>query len=668
LIVQEEWIPKHSTERRQLIQDRVPQERIYMAWPGPRWGTTDAHELVLATDILAAGKTSRLYERLVYRDQVATDVSIANFPLEISGILILEISIKAGADIHKVEQIAREEIERLYSKGPDRKELQRVQTQIRAAFIRGIEMIGGGGSKSSILAENMVYGGDPGLYQKELDTIAAAAVKDVRVVAERWLAQPPYVAYIVPYPELTAATTGADRNVLPKTAETAAAQFPRVETTVLDNGLTIKVVNRPTVPVVNMQLIFDAGYAADRSDLQGQASITMAMLDEGAGSRDALEISEDLAMLGANLSTGAGLDTATVGLSALTENLDASLELFADIVQKPTFPAHELDRLRAQYLNAIKQEKSRPLSMALRLLPELLYGDGHAYAQPLTGSGTEASVAAITRDDLVQWHDAWFRPNNATLIVVGDTTLEDISARIEKLFRGWEPGEVPTKNISTVEATDTEVLYLIDKPGAEQSIIFAGELVVPMNNPDETAIEAMNDVLGGQFSSRININLREEKSWSYGARSLIMGTRAQRPFLAYAPVQSDKTAQSLAEILREIRDIRGKEPPTDAELERVQRSNTLSLPGRWETNGAVLGDLAQIVTYGLPEDYWDTYAERINNLTLAEVSSAAVTTLNPDALTWVVVGDRERIQADLEALKLGEIRLIDVDGNLVTND
>ena len=665
LIVQSEWIPQHSSERRQHIQDRVPQERIYMAWPGPRWGTTEAHELMLATDVLAGGKNSRLYERLVYRDQIATDVSIANFPLEISGLLILEISIKPGADINEVERIAREEMARLYKKGPNKKELQRVQTQRRAGFIRGIETIGGGGSKSSILAESMVYGGSPSLYQQELDDFAAATPKSVAAAAKRWLDQPPYVAHITPYPELSVTETGADRSKLPAAEQSAAGVFPKVETAVLDNGLTLQVVSRPTIPVVSMQLIFDSGYASDRPEMQGEASITMSMLDEGAGKLDALEISEALALLGANLSTGAGLDTATVGLSTLSENLDASLDLFADVVMNPTFPEEELERLRAQYLNSIKQEKSRPLSMALRLLPDLLYGDGHAYAQPLTGSGTEASVEAISRDDLVRWHESWLRPNNATLIVVGDTNLNEMSARIEKLFRSWDKAEVPVKNIATVAATGSDVLYLIDKPGAEQSIIFAGQLVIPMANPNEIAIEAMNDVLGGQFSARINMNLREEKSWSYGARSLILGTRAQRPFLAYAPVQTDKTAPALAEILREISEIRGKNPPRESELQRVQRSNTLSLPGRWETNGAVLGDQAQIITYKLPEDYWKTYAARINNLSLQEISAAAVNTLDPAKLTWVVVGDRKRIQSELEALDLGEIRLIDVDGNQV---
>ncbi|MCP4000937.1 MAG: insulinase family protein [Gammaproteobacteria bacterium] len=667
LIVQKEWIPTHTSERRQLIQDRVPQARIYLAWPGPRWGTTDANQLTLAADILANGKNSRLYERLVYQDQIATDVSLATFSLEISGIMILEVSVKPGVDVDLVERVTRAELENFFNNGPSKKELQRVKMKERSAFIRGIERIGGSGSKSSVLAENAVYGGNPGGYQQQLDDLSSATPKQVRDVAQRWFDQPPYVAHIVPYPELSFSDTGADRSTLPTPGTPATARFPQFTSTKLDNGLNIIVVNRPSIPVVNMNLIFDAGSAGDRPNLTGEASITMSMLDEGAGNKDALEISEQLALLGAELSAGAGLDTASVSLSALTENLEPSLDLFADVVLRPTFPEAELERVRSQYLTAIQQEKSRPLSMALRLLPEFLYGEGHPYAQPLTGSGTEVSVAAITRADLINWHNTWFKPNNATLVVVGDTTLEEITPHIEKLFHNWEAGKVPEKNTATVERVQTDGLYLIDKPGAEQSIIFAGQLVVPMNNPNEIAIEAMNDVLGGQFSARINMNLREEKSWSYGARSLITATRAQRPFLMYAPVQTDKTAPALAEMLREITEIRGKTPPTTAELERVQKSNILSLPGRWETNPAVLSDLAQLVTYGLPDDYWDTYPQRLNELQLEQVVTAANDTIDQAELVWIVVGDRARIEEELNELQLGEIRIIDADGNAVTS-
>ena len=350
-------------------------------------------------------------------------------------------------------------------------------------------------------------------------------------------------------------------------------------------------------------------------------------------------------------------------MSALTENLDESLAIFADVVLNPTFPQAELPRIRSQYLANIQQEKNQPLNMALRVLPTLLYGEGHPYAKPLTGSGTEASIKAVSRDSLKQWHELWFRPNNATLIVVGDTTVVDIKPRIEKLFRDWRKQAVPEKVIPTVESRAGTILYLVDKPGAVQSMIFAGQLIAPMNNPQETAIEAMDDVLGGQFSARINMNLREDKGWSYGARSFIKATAKQRPWLAYAPVQSDKTAQALAEMLREIEEFVGEKPAREKELQRVKRTNVLSLAGRWETSPAVLRDLQKLVANDLGDDYWNNYAARLTALQLPQVKAAATSTLRPEQMVWVVVGDRATIETELRALEIGEIRLLDADGN-----
>jgi len=662
----EEWIPRHTAERREIMQDRVPQTRIYMAWTGPRWGTEEATHMQLAANVLSSGKTSRLYKRLVYDEQVATDIDVGAYFVEIAGMLIVEVSVKPDVDANRVEDALREEIAKLIEEGPTKKEVERIRTQIKAGFIRGIEKIGGRGSKSDVLARSMVYGNDPGYYQHQLQHLDDATPADVRKAAEKWLGQSPYVAHIVPFDQTQAGgSETADRSALPEPSKPEAAVFPEFQSRTLSNGMELRLIERATIPVVEMSLIFDAGYAADDAQRAGEASLTMSMLDEGAGKLNALQISDRLGMLGARLSTGAGLDTASVSMSALTENLDDSLQLFADVVLKPQFPEAELERLRVQYINGIRQEKTRPVSIALRLLPGLLYGEGHAYAQPLSGTGYEESILRISQNDLINWHRTWFRPNNATLIVVGDIKIDDIARRIEKLFSTWEASDIPEKNVTAVNTQPEEIIYLIDKPQAEQSIIFASQLIVPMSGADETAIKAMNDVLGGQFAARLNMNLREDKHWSYGARSMISATRAQRPFIAYAPVQSDKTSESLAEIRREIREIRDTTPPTAEELDRVQRSRTLSLPGRWETNAAVLGALAEIVSFDLPADYWNTYARKLGALSLADISSVAVNTLDPDSLIWVVIGDRASVEPGLQALGVSEIRHIDADGNPV---
>jgi len=667
LVKLEEWVPRHSSERRERIEDRVSQERLYMAWTSPRWGTRAASDLELALHIIGGDKNSRLYKRLVYEDQIATDVEMGAYNLEIAGLTYLQASAKVGVDLAIIEKAAKEEIQRFIDRGPTAKELERVQTQYRASFLRGIERVGGFGGKSGVLAENMVYGGSPDRYQRKLDYIADASRADLQTVVGEWLGENAYIAEVYPHPAMTAAPAGADRSKPPEPAGFPSGEFPEFDRVTLTNGLDVLVAQRTAIPLVNLTLILNAGFAADQFAQPGTAAMTMAMLDEGTAKRSALEISEELALLGAELSSGADLDTSMVSLSALRENLDDSLAIFADVVLNPVFPPNELDRLRAQYLALVRQEKTRPTSMALRVLPKLIYGEGHAYAQPLTGSGTEDSIRAITRADLQQYHDTWFRPNNATLLVVGDITTAEITAKLEELFKTWEPADVPVKNIDTVERRAQNAVYIVDKPGAEQSIIFAGEVAPPKSNPDEIAIQVMNDILGGNFSSRINMNLREDKSWSYGARSMIMDAEGQRPFLVYAPVQTDKTSESMREILAELTAINGDRPPTEDELARAKSSKTLSLPGRWETNRAVLRSMGEIVRFGLADDYWDTYADEVNALGIDDIARAASEVVAPDDLVWVVVGDREKIESGIIKLGLGDTRIIDADGEPVSD-
>jgi zinc protease len=389
----------------------------------------------------------------------------------------------------------------------------------------------------------------------------------------------------------------------------------------------------------------------------------MQMLDEGTTSMDTLKIDDALARLGADLNSGANLDFSVVSLNALKENLDPSLAIYADVILNPVFPQTELDRLKRLQLAGIQQEKNTPTSMALRVLPRLLYGEGHAYALPMTGSGTEQSVAAIRRDDLVKYHATWFKPNNATLIVVGDTTLAEIKPKLEALFARWQRGDVPVKKLADVGLPDRPRIYLIDRPGSEQSMIIAGELIPAKNQTDEIAINAMDDILGGAFTSRINMNLREDKTWSYGADTTIVDTQAQRPFLAIAPVQADKTAPSMRELKKEIDEFLTSRAATDAEVATSKRRSTLTLPGRWETARAVARDIAALVRFKLPDNYWNDYAELVAKLTVGEVNGAAKRLLQSNRLTWVVVGDRKVMEAEVRALNFGDVTIVDVDGN-----
>ena len=656
------WIPKRSGTQRAVMQDRVPQARLYKVWVMPEWGSDDAAYLDLASSVLGSGKNSRLYERLVYRDQIATDVSAFAYPLEIAGLFALSVTAQPGQDLDEIERIVDEELQKFLDKGPTKAELQRVKTSVRAGFIRGVERVGGFGGKSDVLAEGEVYGGSPDFYRKELARFEAASADQIRDAARRWLTDGQYILEVTPFPQFAAAGADVDRSALPEPASFPSVDFPEFERARLDNGMEVVVVSRGAIPVVGFTMLLDAGYAADHAGTMGTSSLAMSVLDEGTRKRSALEISEQLALLGASIGSGSNLDNSSVSLNALKENLDESMEIYADVILNPEFPEAEFERLRKLQLAAIQREKVTPMSMALRVLPGLLYGSDHAYSLPFSGSGTEASVMSLTRDDLVSYHDTWFKPNNATMVVVGDTTLAEVMPKLERYFGAWQPGPVPQKNIATVSQSNGGTVYLLDRPDSEQTVIIAGRLVAPKANDNEIGIQTANDIFGGDFTSRINLNLREDKHWTYGARSLLVDSKGQRPFLVYAPVQADKTIESMQEIAREFRDIRGDRPPTEVEMGEVTDETIRALPGRWETNGAVTGDLVQILRFGLPDDYWDGYPDALRNLQPEQVEQGVASIIDPNEMVWVVVGDRAKIEEAIRTSGIGELRYLDADG------
>lgn len=663
---QQAWIARRTGEQRMTMEDRVPQARIYKVWNVPEMGNIELDHLNLISDILASGKSSRLYKRLVYTDQIATDASAFYSPGEIGSQFRIQATARPGVDLAEVEKALDEELERLLRDGIEEKELRRVKTQFVAGFIRGAERIGGFGGKSDILAQNEVYAGSPDFYKVTLERTQNVTAEELVETARKWLSDGAFILEVHPFPELMASAEGADRSSVPDVENPPDAVFPKMQRTTLNNGMEVVLVERKAIPVVSFQMMFDAGYAADQFAKPGTANLAMTMLDEGTESRSALEISEELAMLGANLGAGSNLDVSSVSLSLLKTEMDASLDLFADVILNPAFPEQDFNRLKQQVLVGIQREKVTPIQMALRVFPELLYGDKHAYGLPLTGSGTEASVSSMTREDLVKFHDTWFKPNNATLVVVGDVSMDEIKPALEKRFNGWKKGDVPTKNIGQVAHKSESSVYIMDRPGSEQSIIFAGHIAPPKGNPDEIAIETMNTILGGAFISRINMNLREDKGWAYGAFTFMWDAKGQRPFIAYAPVQTDKTKESMQEIENELKGILDANPVSEDEVDRAQQNQTLTLAGQWETNGAVLGSISEIVQYGLPDDYFTTYTKAVRSLNVDQVSAAAKKVINPDKLVWVIVGDREKIEPGIRELGFGEIKFLDGDGNVLS--
>jgi zinc protease len=652
------WISKMTGSHRAQMQDRVPQERIDKVWNMPEFGAEDSDYLDLVSDVLGAGKTSRLYKRLVYDDQLATNVGAFVNPREIGGQFEISAMARPGVDLARVEKAIDEELARFLDQGPTQQEVERVRTQYVANFIRGVDRIGGFGGKSDVLAMSQVYLGDPAGYKIKLARVREATPAKLQSAARRWLSDGVYALEIRPYGDPQPASQTADRSKPPAIGQPPELHLPKLERATLSNGLKIVLAERHEIPMVNLSLLVDSGYAADQFALPGAARLVAGLLDGGTKTRSAPEISEQLAQLGARLTTAPSVDYLVVRLSSLKTNLDRAMDVYADVLLNPVFPESDFRRQQKLQLSSIDSEKAEPVQTAFRLLPGLIYGKGHAYAQPFTGSGTPASVSKLTRDDLLKFHAAWFKPNHATLVVAGDTTLAEMRPKLEKLFAAWKPGDTPRKNVPDVSLPAKPVVYLVDRPGSQQSLILAGSVAPRKSGTTEIPIVTMNNLLGGDFSSRINLNLREDKHWTYGAQTLLLDARGQRPFLVYAPVQTDKTRESLAELSKELRGIRGDRPATDAELTQVKTSETLRLPGSRETIGQVAASIEELVEYDLPDNYYETYASKVRELTLGDIAKAAASVVQPDHLVWVVVGDRAKIEAGVRELGLGEVQVL----------
>jgi predicted Zn-dependent peptidase len=345
--------------------------------------------------------------------------------------------------------------------------------------------------------------------------------------------------------------------------------------------------------------------------------------------------------------------------------LDESLDIYADIILNPSFPQSEFNRLKQQQISTIQRERTEPFSMALRVFPKFLYGPGHAYSQPLTGSGYENEVSKFTLEEVVKFYSTWIKPNNATLIVVGDIDMKDLIAKIEKRFDQWKPGEQPKKNLAAVAPKKSNKLYLMDRPESEQSVIMAGYLVEPYGKVQEVSREALINIFGGDFMSRMNMNLREDKHWSYGAGAFVGGAKGQRPLLTYAGVQTDKSKESLQEVLKEFTAVNTNKPITPEEFDRNKSNMIMQLPGQWETNRAVRQSLEVMNKYSLADDYYKTYDAKVRTLTLDDVRKTGKQLIDPSRLEWFVVGDKEKIIKGLKEIGFDEIILIDADGNLL---
>ena len=662
---QEVWIAKRTGTHRGWMQDRVPQARLYRVWNVPQVGSPDEALLDLAAQILGGGKTSRLYKRLVYKDQIATSATATDQNAEIAGTFNFILTATPDGDLAKVEKAADEELQKFLAGGPTETELQLAKTQILGNYVRIVERIGGFGGKSDLLARCEAFEGNPACYKEYLQWIKAATPATVKKAAKEWLSDGDYILEVHPYPATYKTSAKLDRSKEPAPGGPMALRLPPLERATLANGLKIALAERHSAPVVNLTLLVAGGYSADPAGAPGTVSFAQRMLEEGTPTRDSLKISEELEALSARFNAGANFDWAEASLNTLKSTLDQSLAIYADLILHPAFPEKEFQRLQKERLAAIQRERVTPVAMAMRVVQGLLYGQGHPYAEPSTGTGTLASVKKMSREDLAKFHETWFRPNNATLLVVGDTTMAEIKPKLEKLFASWKPGEVPTRSVPQVQQPARDVVYLIDRPGSGQSVIVGAQLAPPLNDTDSVPLDLVNDIFGGNFSSRINMNLREDKHWSYGVRSLLPDVRGQRAFFSRSPVQTDKTKESLVELVKEYNGIVKGAPITGEELKDEQTNSTLGLPGTFETAQQLANAYGRILQFGLPEDYYNTLTQKVMSVTVEGANDIARKYILPEHLVWIVVGDMSKVEAGVRELNIGEVHKIDADGNPV---
>ncbi|WP_226702627.1 M16 family metallopeptidase [Microbulbifer elongatus] len=653
------WELPVQVNKRLVTTDQVPQARIYKVWSVPAVGSEEENALDLLTSLLANRKNSLLYRRLVRDEQVATSVSAFYYGRQLAGQVIVMVDVKPGQSVEKVEQLLDQELREFARSGVSVEELRRIKQSEFASLVKGLEKIGGFGGKTDILARSEFYYGDPGALIDGLNDYAKVSADEVQDVAHKWLKSEHFTMIILPKDKYAVTGEDVDRSAPPAVDKTVELDLPEQQAFTLDNGLKVVLAERHDTPAVFMSLQYRSGASAD-GDQPGLASVVARMLSEGAGDYDSLAFSARQEELGASIAAGSGLDYNTLSFSALKNQLKPSLELFRDVISNPRFEEEDLARVKSNWLDSIRQEEAQPQGLAMRKLPPLLFGKDHPYGAPLTGSGTPEAIQSITRDDLINFHKTWLRPDNAQLTVVGDVTKKEIQKLLNDTLGGWRaPDEpLPELDIPTVARPEKARIFLLDRPGAQQSYIMAGLVMPPWKPEGAEAFDAMASAIAGKFTSRINMNLREDKHWSYGARAVSMDSEAQRPYIVFAPVQTDKTAPAMRELLKEFNEYLGKRPIKDSELQDYQDDEVLKQSARFQTKVQLLSSIAWQLEKGLPPEYIAEYPQRVSALTKEQVEAAAKEFLAPEQFTWIVVGDLSKIQKEIEALDIGPVEVL----------
>jgi predicted Zn-dependent peptidase len=655
-------LPTLKAPKSIAMKDHVATTIIQRYWAVPGMLDKRLAALDIGGSVLGGLASSRLDKIMVREEKLAVAVSASMTPLQRAGIFNITAYVKPGLDPKVVAKRLDQVVADYVAKGPTADEVERaVMTEV-SGRIRNLEQVGG---KAGTLAEGETYAHDSNFYKKTLASYAGITPAVVRTAMQQWLRRPALTIILSPgereayaeakpvKPNSEAKDSGAVKGTrqIPPVGQLAALDFPAITHTRLSNGIPLDYAQRTTVPVTQIALAFDAGTAADGPQERGLASMTMDLLDEGTSKLSSQEVAETEERLGADVSTSNVGDRSYVSLNTLTPNLAPSLDLMRDVTEDAAFRPGDIDRVRALKLTAIAQMQKDPTRVAHRVLPGVLYGANHPYGAP--GGGDPKAIAKFSRDDLIRFQQRWLRPDNAKIFIVSDRPLSEVQPLLEARFGHWAAPAV-AKGVKDFSAPTPRPasprILLVNRPGSPQSTILGAELLPLDPKGDIVPFDTANEILGGTFLSRLNMDLRETKGWSYGVNGDASVLEHAVPYSVTAPVQADRTGDSLAELNSQISEFLTTKGVTPDELKLTVENSINRLPGQFETSGAVLSAMMNMDVLGRPDDYYETLPGKYRAQTQASLDQAARAALDPKGFVWIVVGDAATVKPQLEKL------------------
>jgi zinc protease len=673
--------PQITAEKRSQVTDQVELPRIYMGWITPSIFQPGDAESDLLAQILGGGKSSRLFKTLVYEKQIAQDVQVQNSNLRLGSVFELQVTAKPGVKPEDLEKAIDQELEKLRAEGPTQAELDRARNIVETRIIGGLERLGGFGGLADRLNQYNQFLHDPGYLPKDLDRYSRATIQDVKQIAvEKLKPSARVVVYGVPGDRVvddpprakeeekakgtTVAGTMPDepwRAKPPSAQPLSKLSLPVPATFRLSNGLTVLLVEQHQLPIVSAHLVVLNGSDANPIDKPGLASFTSEMLPEGTLRRTSSQVADDAAQIGASLRTMTISDDSVAAIRTLKPNADAALDLLSDVGLHPKFDPAEIERVRRLRETDILQIQDDPEQLAIGVLQKTIYGAGHPYGY--REEGTIAANRLIGHDDLLQMWQRGYAPGNAALVLSGDLSPSEARTLAEKYFGNWT-GTAARHETPPIERKPARAVYIVDKPGAPQTFVLVGNLGVPRSTPDYVPLEVMNNVLGGLYSSRINLNLREEHGYTYGSFSFFLYQGVAGMFAAGGGMRTDSTGPAVQEMLKEMERIRTS-PPTEEELKLAKGAFSHSLAGRFESSEQTSNTVGELFTYRLPLDYYQQLPGRIAIVTSEDVQHMAIRYIHPESSVVIGAGDRAKIEEQLKKLSIGTVEVRDYEGSPV---